>query len=165
MMKKASVVTLCSCLFAGSLLSSAPGCHKSVSPIDEPNGTDECGDIKSAILPIYNGSSSPTLLSLSEYQQRAVGALGISGGEGDYMCTGVLVAPDIVLTAAHCVTQAGGVAFPFEAAALEHLYEITKGHPRTACGISQLAIEVAALRDGRVTSEIIDQASQKRFTD
>ena len=61
--------------------------------------------------------------------------------------------------------QAGGIGFPFEAQCVEYLYEKTKGHPRTACGVAQLAIELAALGDGRVTLEIIDGAVDKRFTD
>lgn len=34
-------------------------------------------------------------------------------------------------------TQAGGQDFPFEADALDYLYSITEGHPRTACGLTQ----------------------------
>jgi general secretion pathway protein A len=60
-------------------------------------------------------------------------------------------------------TQAGGKMFPFEEMAVERLYELTNGHPRNACGLAQLALETAALRTGRVTSEIIDQVKDKRF--
>jgi general secretion pathway protein A len=59
--------------------------------------------------------------------------------------------------------QAGGKVFPFEEAALERLYELTKGHPRNACGLAQLALETAALGNGRVTPEIIEQVKAKRF--
>ena len=59
--------------------------------------------------------------------------------------------------------QAGGIGFPFEPEALHHLYTVTNGHPRTSCGIAQLAIEAAAMRDGRVTVDIINQAKGKRF--
>jgi type II secretory pathway predicted ATPase ExeA len=60
-------------------------------------------------------------------------------------------------------TQAGGVGFPFEPEALDMLFYVTKGHPRTACGIAQLALETAALSDGKVTAEIINQVKEKRF--
>lgn len=60
-------------------------------------------------------------------------------------------------------TQAGGTGFPFDEPALERLYELTKGHPRSTCGVAQLAIEVAGLRDRRVTAEIINQVKGKRF--
>jgi general secretion pathway protein A len=60
-------------------------------------------------------------------------------------------------------TQAGGKVFPFEEAALEHLYDLTHGHPRNACGLAQLALETAALGNGRITEAIIDAVKEKRF--
>ena len=62
-------------------------------------------------------------------------------------------------------SQAGGVGFPFEPEALSHLHNVTKGHPRTACGIAQLSLETIAFRGGAVTKEIINQAKEKRFLD
>jgi general secretion pathway protein A len=59
--------------------------------------------------------------------------------------------------------QAGGAAFPFDAAAVDHIYQLTKGHPRSACGLAQLALELAALRDGRVTVKVVNQVKNKRF--
>lgn len=59
--------------------------------------------------------------------------------------------------------QAGGRVFPFDEAALAHLYELTGGHPRNACGLAQLALEIAATGSGRVTSEVIDIVKEKRF--
>lgn len=59
--------------------------------------------------------------------------------------------------------QAGGAVFPFEEAAIERLYALTRGHPRNACGLAQLALEAATLGSGRVTAEIINQVSEKRF--
>lgn len=61
--------------------------------------------------------------------------------------------------------QAGGQNFPFEQEALDHLYALTKGHPRSACGLAQYAIEAAAYSDGRVTEEIINKVKDKRFLD
>ncbi len=61
--------------------------------------------------------------------------------------------------------QAGGHLFPFDDDALKELYQLTKGHPRSACGIAVLALEVAAARNTFVTPEIIRSASQKRFLD
>lgn len=60
-------------------------------------------------------------------------------------------------------TQAGGAMFPFEEAALSHLFDLTQGHPRTSCGLAQLALEVAAVGNGKVTVEIINQVKEKRF--
>lgn len=60
-------------------------------------------------------------------------------------------------------TQAGGAVFPFEDAALEHIYELTHGHPRNSCGLAQLALEIAAMSNGKVTPTIIDQVKEKRF--
>ncbi|MGJ3237394.1 MAG: ExeA family protein [Anaerolineae bacterium] len=62
-------------------------------------------------------------------------------------------------------TQAGGVVFPFESDAVKHLYEITKGLPRTALGIAQASLEIAASKDGRVTVPIIELAKETRFLD
>jgi general secretion pathway protein A len=60
-------------------------------------------------------------------------------------------------------SQAGGKSFPFEETALEHLYQLTHGHPRTSCGLAQLALETAALTSGHVTADLIDQVKNKRF--
>jgi hypothetical protein len=60
-------------------------------------------------------------------------------------------------------TQAGGTVFPFENEALEYLYNITHGHPRTACGLAQLALEVAALHSGSITRTIVEGVKEKRF--
>jgi general secretion pathway protein A len=59
--------------------------------------------------------------------------------------------------------QAGGVTFPFEEAAIDELFKLTGGHPRDACGVAQLALEVAALGDGRVTPKIVQKLKNKRF--
>jgi general secretion pathway protein A len=59
--------------------------------------------------------------------------------------------------------QAGGQEFPFNQEALDHLYALTKGHPRTACGLAQYALELAAYADGVVTKEIINKVKDKRF--
>lgn len=61
--------------------------------------------------------------------------------------------------------QAGGKVFPFEAQALEELYRLTKGHPRSVCGIAVLSLEVAAARNTFITPEIITEAANKRFVD
>ncbi|MBZ0283151.1 MAG: ATP-binding protein [Anaerolineae bacterium] len=61
--------------------------------------------------------------------------------------------------------QAGGKVFPFEVEAMQALYQLTKGHPRTACGIAVLALEVAAARNTFITPSIIQEAANKRFVD
>ena len=62
-------------------------------------------------------------------------------------------------------TQAGGKVFPFEDTALDALFDIAKGHPRSTCGITALALEVAAVRSTFVTPEVIAEAARKRFVD
>lgn len=61
--------------------------------------------------------------------------------------------------------QAGGKVFPFEEAAIDALYLLAQGHPRTTCGIARLALEAAAVRNTYVTPEIIQEAAAKRFVD
>jgi V8-like Glu-specific endopeptidase len=73
---------------------------------NEPT-TDECGDIKPAVFPVINGAASfdPSVVNLTSSQVKAVGALAINYGGG--MCSATLVAPNVVLTAAHCVADPG----------------------------------------------------------
>jgi general secretion pathway protein A len=59
--------------------------------------------------------------------------------------------------------QAGGKVFPFELAALDRLYQLTNGHPRSSCALAQLALEVAAIGSGSITPDIINQVKEKRF--
>jgi len=62
-------------------------------------------------------------------------------------------------------TQAGGKVFPFDDQSLERLYALVGGHPRSTCGVAQIALEVAGLRNTFVTDEIISQAATRRFVD
>jgi len=59
--------------------------------------------------------------------------------------------------------QAGGTVFPFEETTLDRLHILTAGLPRAACGLAQLALEVAALGNGHVTSDIVESVKDKRF--
>lgn len=59
--------------------------------------------------------------------------------------------------------QAGGAIFPFEEAAIDRLFELAQGHPRTSCGLAQLALEVAAVGNGKITVDIINQVKENRF--
>jgi hypothetical protein len=61
-----------------------------------------CGDEKAALYEIINGSPEfdPMVAALTPTQVNAVGFLEIGG---THMCTGTLVAPGVVLTAAHCL--------------------------------------------------------------
>lgn len=63
-----------------------------------------CGDEKAALYPIINGSLEfdPAVAALAPAQVNAVGFLEING---THMCTGGLVAPSVVLTAAHCLRR------------------------------------------------------------
>jgi general secretion pathway protein A len=61
--------------------------------------------------------------------------------------------------------QAGGKLFPFENGAIDTLFDLTQGNPRTTCGVAKLALEVAAARHSPITPAIIKEASEKRFLD
>jgi V8-like Glu-specific endopeptidase len=62
---------------------------------------DECGDIKPGS-PIVNGvtDNDPTVVNLTAGQKAAIGAILVNGGMA--MCTATVIAPDTVLSAAHC---------------------------------------------------------------
>lgn len=61
--------------------------------------------------------------------------------------------------------QAGGSDFPFISESIDYLYKIANGHPRTTCGLAQLALESASYADGLVTPETIERVKDKRFLD
>ena len=68
---------------------------------DEPEPqSDFCGDIKVPLLPIVGGESSPdpSVVTMSAAQQNAVVVT-------ERPCTGVFVAPNVVLTNASCVAE------------------------------------------------------------
>jgi general secretion pathway protein A len=61
--------------------------------------------------------------------------------------------------------QAGSKIFPFETEAIDTLFALASGNPRTTCGIARLALEAAAARSSPITPAIIQEASEKRFLD
>ncbi|MBN2359128.1 MAG: trypsin-like serine protease [Deltaproteobacteria bacterium] len=61
------------------------------------------GGVNSAKEAVINGTNSPTLFTISENKQNAIGALREYGQE---FCTGTLIAPQVVVSAAHCVGAA-----------------------------------------------------------
>lgn len=60
-------------------------------------------------------------------------------------------------------TQAGGRIFPFDQASLDELMNVSKGNPRTICGIAQIALEVAGTSDQAITPQIIKEVAAKRI--
>ena len=60
--------------------------------------------------------------------------------------------------------QAGGERiFPFEPSALNTLYAIANGNPRTVCGIAQLSLEVAASRNEAISPTIVEEVAERRY--
>ena len=53
--------------------------------------------------------------------------------------------------------------FPFTDEALQALFTLTKGNPRTVCGIAQMSLEVAAARNQLITPIIIKEVSERRY--
>ncbi|MFN2199927.1 MAG: ExeA family protein [Caldilineaceae bacterium] len=62
-------------------------------------------------------------------------------------------------------TQAGGVAFPFVPHALDYLYTVSKGNPRTVCGVAQVALEYAGPTGQPITPDVIDIVAHRRLLD
>ena len=67
-----------------------------------PATSDECGNIKAIVFPIVNGVTDPdpTVVNLTPGQIAAIGEIEIDIGS---MCTATVIAPNVVLTAAHCL--------------------------------------------------------------
>ena len=60
-------------------------------------------------------------------------------------------------------SQAGGLTFPFAPPSLDHLYKLSKGNPRTVCGVAQVSLEYAGATDRAITPEIIDEVAKRRL--
>lgn len=59
--------------------------------------------------------------------------------------------------------QAGGKLFPFEKEALDTLYQVSYGNPRTICGIAQLALEISAIGGRTITPTVIKEVAERRY--
>lgn len=59
--------------------------------------------------------------------------------------------------------QAGGNVFPFDSASLDAIYELTKGNPRTICGIARVALEFAGATGSAITPSIVVEVAQRRI--
>jgi hypothetical protein len=77
----------------------AVGCSATSDPQDSSELS--CGETRAVAEPIFYGSSRAPLWELSRSEERAIVTLRRSDGES---CSGVVVADDWILTAAHCVS-------------------------------------------------------------
>lgn len=59
--------------------------------------------------------------------------------------------------------QAGGRVFPFDTASLDAIFELTKGNPRTICGIAQVALEYAGATGRAITPAIVVEVAERRI--
>ncbi len=122
------------------------------------DGENPCGDERSADFPIYNGTESwdPAVVDLTDGQALAVGALMTERwGTWSNACTATLVAPTLVLTAAHCVRGWWGdepaSSFRFavgpDAASPLHQWEpvIAQSHPDYGGGGGSASHDVGVL--------------------
>ena len=83
-------------LLLGASMSLLASCADSGSKAQ----VDVCGDVKPAIMPIINGVTYPEVVTLTPGQMKSIGFLSLDFAGG---CSGTLVAPTVVLAAAHCV--------------------------------------------------------------
>lgn len=71
----------------------------------------EVPDLERAQSPIINGTREPQRTTLTEAQKMSLGFLHSSGSPGNYYCSATLIAPQVVITAAHCTNSAWQMGF------------------------------------------------------
>ena len=124
---------------------------------------------------ISNASASDRLTALPPDERAAWSAIGViasQGREGVVQCSGVLVAPDLVITAAHCTTKNTGLMDSLQfIAGLDGSRHIASSsaveiirHPvwDYASGKNKLRVDLAALRLSRLIPAGKVQAAKLR---
>ncbi|MCA9539024.1 MAG: trypsin-like serine protease [Myxococcales bacterium] len=65
-------------------------------------GAASAAPVSTHVQAIRNGTRSPQIVPLTEGEQLAIGWLFVTGDPSSAFCTGTLVSPTVVVTAAHC---------------------------------------------------------------
>jgi hypothetical protein len=125
-------------------LALALGCHDGQRPGSaEPN---------TVVQPVVNGTREPQTVPLSDGQIMALGWLYPPGTPEEVICTGTLVAPDVVVTARMCTTSASdgriGFGIGVDPASPEALFDSSAIYAHDEVDVALIVLEEDAIASG-----------------